>query len=241
MDRRKFFFQTFAATATVYLGSQALLSCKKDDPVTTITDIIDTAKLDSFKSSVIGATTAAALPAALVTSAPSVVPAATVASLATTNFNAVVQQYKDNSQIPSASATALKANDPFALNSTLAKMAALPTSVTPALATSTYNSGISDPAVKALLPDIKPADSSFYSNNYYQAAIDVQNINNTYLVPILEKIAALRATTKSASVNSASTGELETLMFLYLLMLGWFYNFVQSILNGIKSLLTHQG
>lgn len=251
MNRRKFFFQTFAATTTVFLGSQALYSCKKENPAPTIDDFLDTAKVEKLNAAIIQAPTLAALPADIKTAAASIttiMSQAEVNTFATVDLNPVIQFFKTNIVISASEKTMLQANDAVTLSTVLNRMLSLP-SFTSASAVSNSSTAIrNNSQLSTYSANNMDGGSNLYAGDYYQCALDNQKFIQDDTIPKLEKILALKATgsKKSASVVESTlnltTLELQIVVLLIILVIAEFFGLtkvVETLRTYLKTL--HSG
>lgn len=235
MNRRKFFFQTMAASTTVLLGSRVFYSCKKDDPVPVAGDYLDTTSIDKLNAAVLNATSLDSLPADITTAAASIttiMSQAEVNTYSTIDLGSVIQFYKTNTVISAEEKTKLQANDASTLSIVLNRMLQMP-SFTSEDAVSNSSDAINrNSQLNAYSADNKAGGSDLYSGNYYQCAIDNQTFIQSNTIAKLEKISSLKsASTKSASIiqssNDQITDELQIIVLLMILALAELFNFTQ--------------
>jgi hypothetical protein len=203
MNRCKFFFKTMVVATAFLLGSLALSSCKKHDPVVTLDNVVDTAPADKLKSAVTSATKLADLPPAFTAAAQTVINDNQSAVLFdAVDFNAAAQFVQANSVLTAAEVTKLKANDPYTLNVVITRMTSLPSYISESTVSAVYDNMLNNAELSTyVIHPESPADP-LYENNSYQCALDVQKLIRDYTIPMLQKLATLKAGgKKSASFN----------------------------------------
>lgn len=203
MNRRKFFFQTLAASTTILLGSQMLYSCKKD-PVPVVGDFIDQASIVKLDAAVMGAATLSDVPADLQTAAETITTIMTQAEVDTyssVDMNPVIQFYKSNIVISSEEKTMLLANDPSALSKVLNRMYQMPSFTKDEAVSNSSNAIAKNAEISSYRSANTSGGSDLYAGQYYQCALDNQTFIQDNTIAKLEKIASLKATaSKSASI-----------------------------------------
>lgn len=201
MNRRKFFFKTIAMTAVLFLGAQVFDSCKKDNPVVKLEDVINKAPEDKLKATVTAANTLADLPAPLIAAAETVItPDQSTALFDNVDFNAAVQFVTANIVISDTEVTQLKANDVATFNTVINRMTSLPSYISESMVSSVYSNMQNNTELSAYTMEATTSTDPLYEGDYYQAALDVQKLIQDYTIPMLQKLATLKTTsTKSAS------------------------------------------
>lgn len=245
MNRRKFFFNTLAASTTLLVGSQAFNSCKKkDDPAPRIKDVVDTATADKLKETVLDAATVAALPTVFTTAAaalPTVMTSTQITAFNTVNVNPLIDLYKKNIEITAEEKTKLQANDGYTLNTVINRMLTIPAFTSESELSSIKEAIASKTQLDEYLLQNKTAGSDLYANSFYDCALDTQKYVQTYTIPMLEKMVALSGTeNKSASLEQSTAAAGGNWFALLLSMIMMMINELKKIL---KELLTnaHKG
>ncbi len=233
MNRSKLFIKTFVVMTALLLGSQFLNSCKKSPPVPTVDDVIDTAPADKLKTTVTAAATLEALPPAFTAAAQTVItPVQSQALFDNVDFNAAAQFVQANSVISAAEVTKLKANDQATLNAVLTRMLSLPSYISEAMVSTVYNNGLNNAELSSYMVKTKTSADPLYENNFYQAALDVQKLLQDYTIPMLQKLAVLKA----SSTKSAST------VAFFNLSGGWLsgniWGFLLQLRTSLRSIFT---
>lgn len=244
MNRRKFFFNTLAASTTLLVGAQAFNSCKKkDDPAPRLKDVVDTATADKLKETVLEATTVATLPTAFTAAAaalPTVMTPAQITAFTSVDVNPLIDLYKKNIVITAAEKTKLEANDGYTLNTVINRMLTIPSFTSEGELSSIKDSISSKAQLDDYLLQNKTAGNDLYANSYYQCALDTQKYVQTYTIPMLEKMVALSGTVnKSASLEESAAAQGNWFALLLSLIL----TIVNELKKILKELLTnaHKG
>lgn len=245
MNRRKFFFNTLAASTTLLVGAQAFNSCKKkDDPVPTIKDVVDTATAEKLKETVLEVATVAALPAAFTAAAaalPTVMTQAQITAFTNVDVNPLIDLYKKNIVITAAEKTKLEANDGYTLNTVINRMLTIPSVTSSNELSSLKDSLSSKTQLDDYIPQNKTAGNDLYANSYYQCALDTQKYVQTYTIPMLEKMVALSGTeNKSASIGESAAAAQGNWFAVLLLLI---FSAVNELIKVLQNLLTnaHKG
>ena len=204
MKTRHLFFKTVMISTLALVSTQTLNSCKKEDPEPTMAEVIDTAPADNLKSSLTQATTLSALPAEIKTAASSIttiLPAAKVETYSSVDLNPVVVFFQTNITLSGDEVTKLKANDPYTYNDVINRMSKMPP-FTSSSEVATLKTGIeANTQLSSFALKVNGSTDNLYASDYYQGALDLQKFITDYTIPMIQKIAALKATgTKSASL-----------------------------------------
>jgi hypothetical protein len=209
MKKGKLFSKSAMLAVVLLIGIGAFNSCKKkDDPIPTMTDVVNPAPAVKLKETIVTAPTLAALPTVFKTDAETVgaiLGDTKVDAVNAVDLDPVVEFFKANIVITSAEVTKLKANDPYTFNTVINRMSQMPSFITEADLASLEASMEADAELDTYLLKATGSEDNLYSDNYYQAALDFQKYTTDYTIPMLQQVSALKKdANKSAPLETVA-------------------------------------
>lgn len=204
MKRLKFAFKIIAATTVIFLFSQVLTSCKKDNPAPVVADVISTKGPENLKGVVTQASTLATLSTEFKTAAATITTVLTpaqVTAVATANFNPDLLYYQTAIVLSTNEVTKLKANDPTTLSQVLTRMLRTPSFLAGINITNMNAALAANALLSVYLVKSTGSATNLYAGDYYQAALDAQKFVSDYIIFVIQRMIVLQSTgTKSASI-----------------------------------------
>jgi len=184
---------------------QTFNSCKKDNPASSLSDIIDTQGTDLLKNAIQNAASYDDLPEevkAACKAASSSMTNKHLEAFSKADYKIVAEFYKSNITLSNQEITELKANNVYTYYEVIQRMAKLPAFISKSEMEKIANNLKTNLSVTQYLVKTTEGPTDMYSEDFYLGVTDFQDFIKTYTIPTFEKIAEF----KSVTDISVSTG-----------------------------------
>lgn len=190
------FFNFALIISALIVCSLACVSCVKDEPESTMEQMMDTAPVIKLQTSMSQAKTLADLPAELKSAAltvSAIVDTTELRIFSTIDLNIEVAALLASIQLSADEVTKLQANDPYTYDAVINRMAKPLTFISKAEISRHYDEMKKNSLYSTFMIAVvgtPPAD--LYASNGYQGVLDLQNYIVQHTIPMLQSITRLK-------------------------------------------------